>query len=803
MPAAAWTIPCAHRLWGGSISTGSGDSQRGVPQSNEWDTMLNKNSGYIQNWNKMYSWGQDTSSAAESFRAYRGYNSARFWYYTSSSFRNVYLGFRPVLEVLNADTLGFDGLKAVTLDLGGGKLGNSSEDIQIIVKTGSTFTAPASGGLTRPDGNTGSYFMWLGSDGKLYAPGASVPAEVTKLTAQFALSEQFSLTPGDKYYFDLSAMGIPGTVNDALPDNTLHYVPFTYAGTVDAYKLTTAMETTEEYAQKNKYDHSLFVADYNVTHTVSWDDLNTKGLIFGKDYVAGGVDYTLRAPSVGSNYTGSDDSRRGTPANNEWDTMLNKNSGYIQNWNQMFSWGQDVSSGGTSYRAVRGYFSARFWLDKLAAYSNPYVGFRPVLEVLNPDTLDSDGLKAVTLNLGGGTLGNSSEDIQIIVKNGSAFAAPASEGLTRPDGNTGSYFMWLDGNGNSYEPGGSVPADVTTLTVQWTAPTYAVTLNTNGGTIADGKDVTGYTYGVGATLPTDVTRTGYTFKGWYDNESLTGSPVTAIGGTEMGNKEYWAKWEINQYTIAYDLAGGTAEGNPDTYTIETGAFTLKNPTKSGYTFTGWSGTGLDGENNMTVTIPTGSTGNRTYAAHWRYNGSGHSYSYYTIKATAGAGGSISPSGNVSVREGRDQTFTITPDKGYAAANVKIDGKSIGAVKSYTFENVSRTHAIEAIFMKANGNPQTGVFVDVATGSYYEDAVDWAVENGITKGTDDTHFSPDGICTRAQAVTFLGAPLAVPNPKPAPCRLPTSPWAATTMTLCCGRWRMASPRAPATPRLAPT
>lgn len=140
--------------------------------------------------------------------------------------------------------------------------------------------------------------------------------------------------------------------------------------------------------------------------------------------------------------------------------------------------------------------------------------------------------------------------------------------------------------------------------------------------------------------------------------------------------------------------------------------------------------------------------------HKSSSGGGWYDSYYTIKATAGTGGSISPSGNVSVREGRDQTFTITPDKGYAVANVKIDGKSIGAVKSYTFENVSRTHTIEVIFMKANGNPQTGVFVDVATGSYYEDAVDWAVENGITKGTDDTHFSPDGICTRAQAVTFL-------------------------------------------------
>ena len=144
--------------------------------------------------------------------------------------------------------------------------------------------------------------------------------------------------------------------------------------------------------------------------------------------------------------------------------------------------------------------------------------------------------------------------------------------------------------------------------------------------------------------------------------------------------------------------------------------------------------------------------------------SGSNYSYYTIKATAGTGGSISPSGSISVREGRDQTFTITPDKGYAVANVKIDGKSIGAVKSYTFENVRRTHTIEVIFMKANGNPQTGVFVDVATGSYYEDAVDWAVENGITQGTDDTHFSPDGICTRAQAVTFLWRAAGSPKPE---------------------------------------
>ena len=510
------------------------------------------------------------------------------------------------------------------------------------------------------------------------------------LTVEKQADEQFTLAHGYTYYFDLSAMGIPGTVNSNLPDSTLHYVPFTYVGTVDAYKLTSETATTEEYAQKNKYPHSLFMADHAVTNDVSWDTLNTANLIFGKNYAGGGVDYTLRAPSVGSRYTGSDESQRSTPQSNEWDRILDKNSGYVKNWNGIISsWGQDVCSGSASHRAVRGFYSARSWAYTLSSNQHVTLGLRPVLEVLNPGTLGADGLKVVTLDLGGGTLGGSTDTIQIIVKNGSKFTAPASDGLIRPDGNTGSYFKWLGSDGNLYAPGESVPAVVTTLTAQWT---------------------------------------------------------------------------VHQYTITYDLAGGTVEGNPNTYTIETRAFTLKNPTKSGYIFTGWSGTGLDGENNMTVTIPTGSTGNRIYTAHWRYNGSGHSYSYYTIKATAGAGGSISPSGNVSVREGRDQTFTITPDKGYAVANVKIDGKSIGAVKSYTFENVRRNHAIEVIFMKANGNPQTGVFVDVATGSYYEDAVDWAVENGITQGTDDSHFSPDGICTRAQAVTFLWRAAGSPKPE---------------------------------------
>ena len=590
----------------GSGRIGSAESQRGTPPSNEWDRILDKNDGYIKNWFGMYSWGQDTLSTSASDRAARGYFPPGGWSSAPASHQDAVAGFRPVLEVLNPGSLGSDGLKAVTLDLGGGKLGDESS-IQIIVETGSVFTAPASDGLTRPDGNTGNYFMWRDNDGQLYAPGDYVPADVTKLTAQFNLPEQFTLAPGGTYYFDLSAMGIPGTVNDALPDKTMGYVPFTYAGTVDSYKLTSEMATTEEDAEQNQYPHSLFVADYAVTHTISWDDLNTANLIFGKNYASGGVDYTLRAPSVGSGFTGSGDSERGTPQSNEWDAVLDKNSGYVKNWNDIYSWGQDTSSYESWYRAVRGYGSARYWSYYYAASSDPRVGFRPVLEVLNADTLGPDGLKVVTLDLGGGKLGGSSDAIQIIVKNGSAFTAPLSDGMTRPDGNTGSYFMWLDGNGNSYEPGDSVPADVTTLTVQWTAPTYTVTLHANGGTINSGN-VTGYTYGVGATLPTadDMTYTGHTFKGWYDNESLTGSPVTAIGNTETGNKEYWAKWEINQYTITVKPENGKADITI-TQDYGTAITAPADPTREGYTFIGW-------DTEIPTTMPAE---NITLKAKWK------------------------------------------------------------------------------------------------------------------------------------------------------------------------------------------
>ena len=839
---------------GGSWQTGSND--RGTPQSNEWDAVLDKNSGYIKNWNGIDSWGQDSDSIwGGGNRVTRGWNSARFWSLGDTSLKSANVGFRPVLEVLNTDALGPDGLKAVTLDLNGGKLGGSTDNIQIIVKNGAAFTAPASDGLTRPDGDTGDYFKWLGSDGKLYTPGDSVPADVTlltakwvnsvstedelrealdagetsiklvgdiklsstldltdknitldlngyvltgniqladssaspdsiltltdsnptathadsslpaggvvksnitltrgsgsvshlyanggtvtgqtslpsyaggifctsdtptaftgyvgnygeihggifyaginescikentvtfmngdsryalevvadgnkvvapvstplkagydfvgwyngdtkyefnqtitsdiTLTAQWTPAEQFNLTPGGTYWFDLSGENIPGTVNTgtsygavSVPDTTLHYVPFTYAGTVDAYVLNSsssgqtgaaeaASQTTDESGQYGyTYPHSLFVADYAVTHTVSWDELNTAGLIFGKSYTGGSVDYTLRAPSMGSWCTGSGDSARGTPQSNEWDAVLDKNSDYIKNWNGLYSWGQDTPSSYPSFRASRGLFSARRWNYYGVHTRSMFAGFRPVLEVLNTDTLGSDGLKAVTLDLNGGKLGGSTDTIQIIVKNGAAFTAPASDGLTAPQ--VGYSVQWQDSDGNLYAPGDSVPAGVTTLTAQWTPDTYTVTLHLNDGTIANGKDVTEYTYGTGATLPTadDITREGYTFEGWYEDENFSGSPVTEISATDTGKKEFYAKWTLNTYTVTFDSQGGS---KVDSQAVSHGGTVTEPtaPTYEGYTFGGWyTEAGCTTEYDFTTAV----TESLTLYAKWK------------------------------------------------------------------------------------------------------------------------------------------------------------------------------------------
>ena len=281
-------------------------------------------------------------------------------------------------------------------------------------------------------------------------------------TVKNKVNEQFTLTAGDRYYFDLSSLGIPGTANDVLPDKTMHYVPFTYVGTVDAYALKDETDT-----DTTSYEHSLFIADCNAANATSWSELNEKEMIYGKTYTSGSIDYTLRAPSAGNagngGYGGS-----GDPSNNEWDAILGKSTAYIKNWSLIASWGQDIwtKDGNGQYRSVRGYTSHYFCDKSNAADNYSYLGFRPVLEL--PTGLAADSLKIVELLTGEFMPGEHQNWINIIVKKGESFTAPSAKGLPRPDGVSADTPMWWrDENGNFYKPGDTVPADVSALAALW------------------------------------------------------------------------------------------------------------------------------------------------------------------------------------------------------------------------------------------------------------------------------------------------------------------------------------------------
>ncbi len=291
---------------------------------------------------------------------------------------------------------------------------------------------------------------------------ASGFADVT-LTVEKRVDEQFTLTPGGRYYFDLSAVNIPGTLNSALPDSTLHYVPFTYAGTVDAYSMENETDTA-----KQPYEHSLFIADYNVKCSLQRETLAEMNLIYGQTYTASNVNYTLRAPSVGDHHRNEGEGSGLAPIDNEWDTIYQKSADYIKNWYKMRSFGQDIGTGNVEgmYLSRGGHFAAQatFWARPTLPERD--IGFRPVLEL--PTNLAADSLKIVNLLTGKFMPGEQQNWINIIVKKGESFKAPSAEGLPRPDGiSADAQLWWADENGNYYKPGDTVPADVSALTALW------------------------------------------------------------------------------------------------------------------------------------------------------------------------------------------------------------------------------------------------------------------------------------------------------------------------------------------------
>ncbi len=469
-----------------------------------------------------------------------------------------------------------------------------------------------------PTSNTGSTFLgWYKADGTKWDFTRDVVNDHICVAARWDTAQQFSgVEVGKTYYFDLSGESVPGAVNANLPDTTLHYVPFTYVGTLDGYVLKPAsggvLDSSDKAANTadssapygHAYLHSLFIADHILTTDVSYDTLNASDFIFGNSCTVNNINYTLRAPTIGNSYASS--SSQGIPENNEWDQILFKDTGFIKNlflstpsWSQIWTWGQDTDTSGSIIRSVR---SGRNQLWGAPTRFDTHVGYRPVLEL--PTDLAADSLKIVELRTGEFMPGEQQNWINIIVKKGESFTAPSADGLPRPDAaSENALLWWTDGNGAFYRPGDTVPADVSELLL---VCDYDVTYLP--GAYGAGEPMTeSKRHNVALTLRGALfTRTGHTQVGW----------ATVDGGEKVyGFEDVYTKnealtlypvWNTNKYTITFDTAGGS-EIAPITQDYGTNITAPADPTREGYTFIGW-------DREIPETMPAE---NITLTARWK------------------------------------------------------------------------------------------------------------------------------------------------------------------------------------------
>lgn len=428
------------------------------PLNNECDAILNKDFGCIKNGDRSSFWGQDTYDTSKKKQRSKRSGKEGFLRRVSHGATTDKNDYRPVLEILNDGTMTRDALRVVTLDLNNASF-SGQRYLKMVAGKDCTFTAPSFVGITLPEGYDAENARWKDSNGTLYATGDSVPADVSSLRLHWVGGGESQLTEGGTYWFDLSAAGYVGEKYGKLPDPTLHYVPFTYTGSVNAYALdgsviTTSDEEAEEYAKNHPYDHSLFMADYPLGKT-TWNALNDMQLIYGKNLAVNGVTYKLRAPSAFQ-------TNRGGLWGSEWDEVLEKGD-YIKNWERgQGAWGQDSLSNDKA--PCRGGESSSIQSVTRTVKSNNK-HYRPVLEVTNTFAIGP----TVTLDLNGSRL-DGAEQLSIIVNQDAAYTAPTAEGLPWPEGIEGDYFRWLGSDGELYAPGDSVSATVLTLTAQWTEP---------------------------------------------------------------------------------------------------------------------------------------------------------------------------------------------------------------------------------------------------------------------------------------------------------------------------------------------
>ena len=310
----------------------------------------------------------------------------------------------------------------------------------------------------------------------------------------------------------------------------------------------------------------------------------------------------------------------------------------------------------------------------------------------------------------------------------------------------------------------TMPATDVTVKAHFEAtsePTYSVTVQDDGNGTGSASPST-------AEAGTEITLSaspdsGFVSKEW---EVISGG-VTIAGNkftmpaNDVTVKAHFEATTEPTYSVTIIGGGSGADGARD---YEAGdPVTIKAGNNSGYTFTGWTSPDVTitnaSDKTASFTMPAK---NVTVTANWRYNGGGggggSSYTDYTITASADKGGSISPSGSVTVREKSDKTFTITADKGYVISDVLVDGKSVGALKTYTFTNVTKAHTIKAKFVEEDkNNPNTGAYIpfdDVKINDWFINSVMWAYENGLMVGTSTTTFSPNMETTRGMIVTIL-------------------------------------------------
>lgn len=244
---------------------------------------------------------------------------------------------------------------------------------------------------------------------------------------------------------------------------------------------------------------------------------------------------------------------------------------------------------------------------------------------------------------------------------------------------------------------------------------------------------------------------GYTYNAEKSNASGTLTEIKSDADI-VTLKLYY---DLTVFTVTVETSGnGTASASPASATMGQ-TITLTAKAASGYHFVKWEVVSGDIVlNGNTFTMPAGNVTVKAVFERTSSGGEGGtSYDYFTISASAGEGGSISPAGNISVREGRDKTFTITPADGYVISDVRVDGVSVGAVLSYTFDNVQKRHTIEVFFAKEN--PDTGnPFTDVHPNDWFYNDVMFVYQNGLMNGTSATTFSPNDPITRAQVAVIF-------------------------------------------------